>query len=162
MCEGGLFFQPFWTEDDDGRLKDENMDAVAERFEMVRENVGYIAVYPAYMVVLGHPRRITVPPIRHQPFWVNEFVPHGSSIEKGLGNLFDVPQSRLPKSQVNLQDQSVEEDADPNQTIDARFDVPLKQKKAPLYRWKQGVHQLLLWLGSSRPSDKCAKNNRAW
>ena len=43
LCEGALFFQPFWTEAADGdadgssgasRLTDEIMDAVAARFEM--------------------------------------------------------------------------------------------------------------------------------
>ena len=58
-CEGALFFQPFWIEDADDRsaatrLTHENMAAVADRFQMeVPNNVKYVAVYPAYVVVRG-------------------------------------------------------------------------------------------------------------
>ena len=41
VCEGGLFFQPFWTEDADDRLTDEDMAAVAARFGVVPKNASY-------------------------------------------------------------------------------------------------------------------------
>jgi hypothetical protein len=34
------------------------------------------------------------------------------------------------------------------------------QKLAPLNKWKKGVHQLLLWVGYSRPSKKSEKKGR--
>ena len=158
LCEGALFFQPFWTEDADGdadgssdasRLTDEIMDAVAARFEMgVPKNVKLVAVYPAYVVVRGPSQDVSVPLIMNQPSWPNDLFPHGSGIEKGLGRLVDVPRLPQEKSEVDLQ-----------------YSLPLRQKQAPIHLWRKGVHQLLLWLGSSRPSEKCQKKNvasKAW
>ena len=71
--------------------------------------------------------------------------PCGSGIEHGLGHLSDVPQLRQEKIEVDLLDS-----------------LPLKQKLAPLWLWRKEVHQLLFWVGSSRPSEKCAKKNQAW
>lgn len=152
LCQGAFFFQPFWIEEADGdadgssgasRLTDEIMDAVASRFEMgVPKNVKLVAVYPAYVVVRGPSQDVSVPPISVQPSWPNDLFPHGSGIEKGLGRLVDVPQLQQEKSEVDLQ-----------------YSLPLRQKKAPLHHWRKGVHQLLLWLGSSRPSEWCQKKN---
>ena len=154
LCEGDLFFQPFWTEDVDGdadgssdasRLTDEIMDAVAARFEMgVPKNVKLVAVYPAYVVVRGPSQDVSVPLIMNQHSWPNDLFPHGSGIEKGLGRLVDVPRLPQEESEVDLQDS-----------------LPLRQKKAPLHHWRKGVHQLLLWLGSSRPSEWRQQKNLA-
>ena len=144
VCEGGLFFQPFWTEDDDTRFSDEDMAAVAARFGVVPKNARYIAVYPAYLVVRGPSKEVSVPAIWAQPWWTGELFPCGSGIERSLRHLSDVPQ--VPQTnEVILQDC-----------------LPLKQKLAPLWRWKRGAHQLLLWVGYSRPSKKCAYDSRAW
>ena len=66
LCEGALFFQPFWTEDADGssdadRATDEEI-AAAARFGMTMpKNVKYVAVYPAYVVVRGPLQDVSVP-----------------------------------------------------------------------------------------------------
>ena len=143
VCEGGLFFQPFWTTVSQNMLNETQMAAVAARFGVVPENASCIAVYPAYLVVRGPSKEVSVPAIWAQPWWTGELFPYGSGIERSLRHLSDVPQ--LPQNkEVNLQD----------------F-LPLKQKPAPLWRWRKGVHQLILWVGSSRPSEKCATNNFA-
>ena len=108
--QGALFFQPFWTEDADGssdasRLTDEDMAAVAARFEMgVPKHVKLVAVYPAYVVVRGPSQDVSVPLISNQPSWSNYLFRDGSGIEKGLGRLVDVPRLPQGKSQVDLQD----------------------------------------------------------
>ena len=152
-CQGALFFQPFWIDEADGdadgssgasRLTDEIMDAVASRFEMgVPNNVKLVAVYPAYVVVRGPSQDVSVPAISVQPSWPNGLFPHGSGIEKGLGRLVDVPQLRQEKS------------------CGSEYVPHVRQKRAPLHHWRKGVHQLILWLGSSRPSEKCQTNNIA-
>ena len=88
----------------------------------VEENVKYIAVYPAYVVVRGPSQEVSVPLIRDQPSWSNELFPCGSGIEKGLGHLFDVPRLRQEREgEVDLQDS-----------------LPLKQKLAPLLSVGEG------------------------
>ena len=47
VCEGGLFFQPFWTDVSHNRFNGTEMAAVAARFGVVPKNASYIAVYPA-------------------------------------------------------------------------------------------------------------------
>ena len=106
------------------------MAAVAASFGIVPDNVRYIAVYPAYVVVRGPAQEVSVPFIRAQPCWSNDLIPCGSGIEHGLGHLSDVPQLRQEKIEVDLQDS-----------------LPLKQKLAPPWRWRKGVHQVLLWVG---------------
>ena len=39
VCEGGLFFQPFWTEDAEEGLTDEDIAAAAARFGVVPKNL---------------------------------------------------------------------------------------------------------------------------
>ena len=137
-CHDGVFFQPFWTEDPlHEKLGDNEMAAVAARFGVVPDNMKYISVYPAYLVVRGPSTAVSKPHISEQPWWEGKLFPCGSGIEKGLRALSDVPQ--LPeKNEVRCRD----------------F-LPLKQKLAPLWLWTKGVHQLLLWVGCSRPSRKC-------
>ena len=90
--EGGLFFQPFWTEDADDRFGDEDMAAVAERFGVVEQNARYIVVYPAYAMVRGPCQQVSVPAMRDQPWWLDQLSPCKSAIEKNLRHLPDVPQ----------------------------------------------------------------------
>ena len=143
-CEDGVFFQPFWTEDLHDRLGDDEMAAVAARFGVVSDNVKYISVYPAYLVVRGPSTEVSRPHISEQPWWDGKLLHCGSGIEKGLRALSDVPQ--LPeKNEVSFPD----------------F-LPLTQKVAPLRLWTKGVHQLLLWVGCSRPSRKCDRQREGW
>jgi len=146
-CEDGVFFQPFWTDVSHDRFNEDEMAAVAARFGVMPKHASYIAVYPAYLVVLGPSKEVTRPEFWRQPSWNDKLFPRGSGIERGLYDVSDVPQ--LPqRNEVAIRD----------------F-LPLKQKLAPLWRWRKGVHQLLLWVGSSRPSGKCALNNfaaKAW
>ena len=61
-CEDGVFFQPFWTEDPlHEKLGDNEMVAVAARFGVVSDNVKYITVYPAYLVVRGPSTAVSNP-----------------------------------------------------------------------------------------------------
>ena len=133
--EGGLFFQPFWTEDADDRFGDEDMAAVAERFGVVEQNARYIVVYPAYAMVRGPCQQVSVPAMRHQPWWLGLLSPCKSGIEKNLGHLSDLPQLQQEEIEVDLEDS-----------------LPMKQKIAPTNLWRTGVHQMLLWVGHSRPS----------
>ena len=52
-CEGRLILQPWWTEDAGTRFDVEDLAAVAARFGVRRTDVPYMAVYPAYVVMLG-------------------------------------------------------------------------------------------------------------
>ena len=116
---------------------DEYMAAVAARFGVVSDNVKYISVYPAYLVVRGPSTDVGRPHISEQPWWDGKLFPCGSGIEKGLRALSDVPQL-LEKNEVRFRD----------------F-LPLKQKLAPRCLWTTGVHQILRRVGCSRPSKRC-------
>ena len=62
--EGHMLFQPFWTED---KCIDEDIAAVADRFDVLPANARYIAVYPAYVLIRGSCNELSVPAIREQP-----------------------------------------------------------------------------------------------
>jgi hypothetical protein len=143
-CEDGVFFQPFWTDVKHDRFNDVEMAAVAACFGVVPENASYIAVYPAYLVVLGPSKEVTRPEFWRQPSWNDKLFPRGSGIERGLYDVSDVPQLPCPCPRG------------------IRDFLPLVQKPAPLNKWKKGVHQLLLWVGYSRPSRKSAKDREVW
>ena len=66
-CEDGVFFQTFWTDESHDRFNDDEMAAVAARFGVVPKNARYIAVYPAYLVVLGPSKDVARPPFWYQP-----------------------------------------------------------------------------------------------
>ena len=102
--DGGLFFQPFWTEDVDDRFGDEDMAAVAERFGVVEPNARFFAVYPAYAMVRGPCQQVSVPAMRNQPWWPDQLFPCKSAIEKNLRHLPDVPQLQQEEIEVNLED----------------------------------------------------------
>ena len=142
-CEDGVFFQPFWTEESHDKFSVDQMAAIAARFGMVPDNVRYIAVYPAYWVVIGPSKDVSRPKMWTQPSCDGKLFFCGSGIERGLCDLSDVPQ--LPEN-----------------TEVARDFLPLKQKPAAMWRWKKGVHQLVLWVGYSRPSKKSVKKRQAW
>ena len=140
VCKDGMFFQPFWIEEPQEEFNDDEFAAAAARFNMtVPKNARFIAVFPAYLVVLGPSASISRPGMWDSPVWDGKLFPCGSSTERGLRALPAVPQ--LPEK-----DEGAFGDA-----------IPLvRQKKAPLDKWKKGVHQLLIWVGYSRPSKKSA------
>ena len=111
------------------------MAAVAGRFEMVPDHARYIAVYPAYVVVRGPSKDVTVPNIKNQPWWPGRLFPCKGIIARGLRHLSDVPQLRqgvappVDEGHLDLQDS------------------PVKQKEAPIEQWGTGVHQIVLWAG---------------
>ena len=57
-CEGGMVFQPFWIEEPQASINNDEMAAVAARFGVVPQNASYIVVYPAYLVVLGPSKEV--------------------------------------------------------------------------------------------------------
>ena len=133
-----MFFQPFWIEEPQEGFNDDEIAAVAARFNMtVPKNARFIAVFPAYLVVLGPFSSISRPGMWDAPNWNGKLFPRGSRTEKGFRALPAVPQ--LPEK-----DEGTFGDA-----------IPLvRQRKAPLDKWKKGVHQILIWVGFSRPSKK--------
>ena len=142
-CEDGIFFQPFWTDVSHGKFSDDEMAAVAARFGVLQHNASYLVLHPAYFVVLDPSKEVIRPEFCTQPRWDDELFPR-QAIQSGLVDVSEVPQ--LPqRNEVKLPDS-----------------LPLTQKKAPLHLWKKGVHQLLLWVGSSRPSRKCRRNKQIW
>ena len=145
VCKDGMFFQPFWIEEPQEGFNDDEFDAAAARFDMIAKNARLIAVFPAYLMVLGPFSSISRPGMWDAPKWDGKLFPCGSSTEKGFRALPAVPQ--LPEK-----DEGAFGDALPL----------LKQKKAPLDRWKKGVHQLLIWVGYSRPSKKSAHDSQVW
>ena len=146
VCKDGMFFQPFWIEEPQEGFNDDEIAAAAARFNMtVPKNARFIAVFPAYLVVLGPSASISRPGMWDAPKWDGKLFPCGSSTEKGFRALPAVPQ--LPEK-----DEGAFGDALPL----------LKQKKAPLDKWKKGVHQLLIWVGYSRPSKKSAHDSQVW
>ena len=138
VCKDGMFFQPFWKEEPQEGFDDAEIAAVAARFDMsVPNNARFIAVFPAYLVVLGPFSSISRPHMSDAPNWNGKLFPYGSRTEKGFRALPAVPQ--LPEK-----DEGTFGDA-----------IPLvRQRKAPLDKWKKGVHQILIWVGFSRPSKK--------
>ena len=138
VCKDGMFFQPFWKEEPQEGFNDDEFDAAAVRFDMsVPKNARFIAVFPAYLVVLGPFSSISRPHMSDAPNWNGKLFPYGSRTEKGFRDLPAVPQ--LPEK-----DEGTFGDA-----------IPLvRQRKAPLDKWKKGVHQILIWVGFSRPSKK--------
>ena len=137
ICKAGMFFQPFWIEEPQEGFNDDEFDAAAARFDMIAKNARLIAVFPAYLVVLGRFSSISRPGMWDAPNWNGKLFPCGSRTEKGFRALPAVPQ--LPEK-----DEGTFGDA-----------IPLVwQKKAPLDKWKKGVHQILIWVGYSRPSKK--------
>ena len=72
-CKDGVFFQPFWTEQSHDTYSDAQMAAVATRIGVVPKNVRYIAVYPAYLVVLGPSKEVIRPPSGHHLALVSSF-----------------------------------------------------------------------------------------
>ena len=121
------------------------MAALGARFGVVPQNTSYITVYPAYLVVLGtRADEVTRPELWRQPGWQDELFPHGSGIQRGLDDLSVIPQLH-PYCAPGW----------------CTFDyLPLTQKRAPLGMWRKGIHQLLLWVGHSRPSKKSEKKGR--
>ena len=101
-CEDGVIFQPFWTDESHDRFSDDEMAAVAAHFGVVSDNVKYISVYPAYLVVRGPSTDVSKPHISEQPWWDGKLFPCGSGIEKGLRALSDVPQLPI-KNEVSSQ-----------------------------------------------------------
>ena len=140
ICKEGMFFQPFWIEEPQEEFDDDEFAAAAARFDMsVPKNARFIAVFPAYLVVLGLFSSISRPGMWDAPNWNGKLFPCGSRTEKGFRALPAVPQ--LPEK-----DEGTFGDA-----------IPLvRQRKAPLDKWKKGVHQILIWVGYSRPSKKSA------
>jgi len=67
---------------------------------------------------------------------LDQLSPFKSAIEKNLRLLPDVPQVQQEETEVDLEDS-----------------LPVKQKIAPTNLWRTGVHQMLLWVGYSRPSN---------
>ena len=146
VCKDEMFFQPFWIEEPQEGFNDDEIAAVAARFNMtVPKNARYIAVSPAHLVVLGPFASTSRPIMWDAPVWDGKLFPCGSSTERGLRALPAVPQ--LPEK-----DEGAFGDALPL----------LKQKDAPLDKWKKGVHQLLIWVGYSRPSKKSAHDSQVW
>lgn len=139
--DGGLFFQPFWTEDADDRFADEVIAAVAERFGVVEQNARYSVVYPAYAMVRGPCQQVSVPAMRNQPWWRGQLSLCKSAIENNLRNVPDVPQLQQEEIDVDLEDS-----------------LTVKQNIAPINLWRTGLHQMLLWVGYSRPS----KSSNTW
>ena len=146
--ESGVFFQPWWTEERHARFDPQMMSALGARFGIQPQSTRHVAVYPAYLVALGtRADGTTRPELARQPLWREELFPCGSAMERGAKDLSAVPQ--LP------------EHIAPG--ANTRAWLPLMQKPAPLNKWKKGVHQLLLWIGSSRPSKGSAeKKKQAW
>ena len=139
ICKAGMFFQPFWIEEPQEGFNDDEFDAAAARFDMIAKNARLIAVFPAYLVVLGRFSSISRPGMWDAPNWNGKLFPCGSRTEKGFRALPAVPQLRE-------KDEGTFGDA-----------IPLvRQRKAPLDKWKKGVHQILIWVGYSRPSKKSA------
>ena len=102
-------------------------------------------MFPAYLVVIGPSASISRPGMWDAPKWDGKLFPCGSRTEKGFRALPAVPQ--LPEK-----DEGAFGDA-----------IPLvRQKKAPLDKWEKGVHQLLIWVGYSRPSKKSAHDSQVW
>ena len=146
VCKDGLFFQPFWTEEPQEGFNDDEIAAVAARFNMnVPKNARCITVFPAYLMVLGPFASSSRPGMWDSPAWDSKLFPCGSSTAKGLRALPTVPQ-------LQEKDEGAFGDS-----------IPLvRQKKAPMDKWKKGVHQLLIWVGHSRPSKKSAQDSKAW
>ena len=145
ICKEGMFFQPFWIEEPQEGFNDDEFDAAAARFDMIAKNARFIAVFPAYLVVLGRFSSISKPGMWDAPNWNGKLFPCGSRTEKGFRALPAVPQ--LPEK-----DEGTFGDA-----------IPLvRQRKAPLDKWKKGVHQILIWVGYSRPSKKSAHDSQVW
>ena len=139
----GLFFQPFWTEEPQDGFNDDEAAAVAAHFGVVQENASYVAVYPAYLVALG-PSAVRRPWMNEQPSWDSKLFPCGSSIERGLRTLSNVPQLRQK-----------------NEGASAHSLPSLTQQKQCQENLTKGVHQVLLWVGDSRSSIKCASSGWA-
>ena len=146
-CESGVFFQPWWTHDCHDHFDAQMMKALGHRWEIEAQNSSFVAVYPAFLVALGtRPNHVTRPEVWRQPNWQDELFPHGSGIQRGLKDLSVVPQ--LPS---HIAPGGITRDF-----------LPLMQKTAPPLKWRKGVHQLLLWVGSSRPSKLSETKREAW
>ena len=114
--------------------------AAAKRFGVRPRDVKYIVAYPAYVVMLGPYKDVVVPDMRRALWWFGELFPWKSTINSGLQHLPDVPDWK---------------DAPPwrSKKKDDLEDIgTLKQKVPDMKRWTKGVHQIVLWLGESRPS----------
>ena len=140
--EYGLPFQPFWTEEPQYGFNNDEVAAVAAHFNVVQQDASYVAVYTAHLVALG-PSVVKRPWMSEQPAWSDKLFPCGSSIEKGLRTLSNVPQLRQKNEGAST------------------HALPLTQQKACLDNWTKGVHQVLLWVGDSRSSIKCASSGWA-
>ena len=113
---------------------------------------GTVWHYPAYFFVFGPADRLTTPDAEHVPDW-DAFVGlappaaaaamDASSRSRGHEATFEsafLPQSRLP-TWIEAQPLPCED-----------FNLgACKQKAVALAWWLAGVHQLVLWSGSSRP-----------
>ena len=145
--ESGVFFQPWWTHERHDRFDAQMMTALGARFGIQPKNTRHVAVYPAYLVALGtRADGTTRPELWRQPGWQDELFPHGSGIQRGLKDLSVVPQ--LPS---HIAPGGITRDF-----------LPLMQKQAPPLKWRKGVHQLLLWVGSSRPSKESVLKSQIW
>ena len=115
------------------------------------KDVEYIAVYPAYIVILGPCREIIVPEIRHAPWWSRAWAPKDSIIDKRVKPLSSVP---IWQCEPQLRPQG-----EADRSCGLMDFGRVKQKVPSMQWWVNGVHQIILWVGSSRPS-KQSKANR--
>ena len=146
------FFQPFWTEDANPLTpcwygNEVDVHAVADRYKVRPKDVKYIAVYPAYIVILGPCREVVVPAVAAQPWWNRAWAPSGSIIDKRVKCVSSVPiwpQGAADRS-CGLIDFA-----------------KVKQKVPNMKWWANGVHQIILWVGSSRPSKQSKANKWQW
>ncbi len=146
--DSGVFFQPWWIHEKHDNFDPQTMAALGTRFGIKPTSTCHVAVYPAYLVALGtRADGTTRPELPRQPLWQEKLFPGGSAIRRGAKDLSVVPQ--LPDSIAP--------------GANTRDWLPLLQKKAPPEKWRKGVHQLLLWVGSSRPSKGSVQKKReAW
>jgi len=146
--ESGVFFQPWWTQEKHNRFDEQMMTALGARFGITLNGTRHVAVYPAYVVALGtRADETTRPELQRQPLWQDELFPAESPIQRGGKDLSVVPQlpERIAPGGIT------------------RAFLPLMQKQAPPQKWIKGVHQLLLWVGYSRPSKGSMNKRRgAW
>ena len=104
----------------------------------------HVVVYPAYVVLLGPCKEVQVPPMSQGPWFDNALLPRKSAIEGRLGTLADVPLWQRPDRPQD----------DAYRSCGRCMDFGrLKQKSIDPNWWCSGVHQILLWVGTSRPGQ---------
>ena len=146
------FFQPLWTEDPNTLGPEVNVPAVAERFRVWPRDVKKIVVYPAYIVILGPCWEIKVPEIQQAPWWNSRWAPKDSTIDQRVKPLSSVP--------IWQCDPQLRPQGEADRSCGLMQFGQVKQKEASEWWRINGVHQLILWVGSSRPSQQ-SKANRS-